>query len=184
MRIAALIFIRSGYNLAIFGAIFAVLSFMRTERFRQRTGVSPWHIPPIVWAVGSFFIAIFGTLLSVIACATTKVPGATGGSSGSGWGPVQRRAGAIRGPRATAPRGYGAPGSFPNPGTDPGPGPVLGYGSPGAGPRASSPGPPVPGAARPGWHPDPVGRHQHRYWDGTEWTEHIANNGASGVDPV
>jgi TPR repeat protein len=32
------------------------------------------------------------------------------------------------------------------------------------------------------WHPDPYGRHQHRYWDGTQWTEHIADDGVAGID--
>ena len=35
-----------------------------------------------------------------------------------------------------------------------------------------------------GWHPDPVGRHQHRYWDGSEWTSHVADNGVTAVDPL
>ena len=26
-----------------------------------------------------------------------------------------------------------------------------------------------------GWHPDPSGKHQLRYWDGTQWTDHVAN---------
>ncbi len=34
------------------------------------------------------------------------------------------------------------------------------------------------------WHPDPVNRHQLRYWDGTNWTEHVSDNGVSGVDPL
>ncbi len=34
------------------------------------------------------------------------------------------------------------------------------------------------------WHPDPTGRHQHRYWDGTVWTEHVANHGQVGRDPL
>lgn len=34
-----------------------------------------------------------------------------------------------------------------------------------------------------GWHPDPTGRHQHRYWDGQEWTEHVADAGVSATDP-
>ena len=34
------------------------------------------------------------------------------------------------------------------------------------------------------WHPDPLGRHEHRYWDGTRWTEHVANGGQSGTDPL
>jgi hypothetical protein len=28
-------------------------------------------------------------------------------------------------------------------------------------------------AAPPGWHPDPSGAGQWRYWDGTRWTEHV-----------
>lgn len=35
-----------------------------------------------------------------------------------------------------------------------------------------------------GWHPDPTGRHQHRYWDGRSWTEHVASNGATSTDPM
>jgi hypothetical protein len=34
------------------------------------------------------------------------------------------------------------------------------------------------------WHPDPLGRHEHRYWDGTRWTEHVADGGVSGHDPI
>jgi hypothetical protein len=26
------------------------------------------------------------------------------------------------------------------------------------------------------WYPDPTGRHEHRYFDGTSWTEHVADN--------
>jgi tetratricopeptide (TPR) repeat protein len=33
-----------------------------------------------------------------------------------------------------------------------------------------------------GWRDDPSGRHQHRYWGGTSWTEHIANDGTAGTD--
>ncbi len=36
----------------------------------------------------------------------------------------------------------------------------------------------------PDWHPDPAGRHQHRYWDGTNWTEHVSDFGRQSVDPV
>ncbi len=33
------------------------------------------------------------------------------------------------------------------------------------------------------WYPDPSGRHEHRYWDGTQWTEHVASHGRQSVDP-
>ncbi len=36
----------------------------------------------------------------------------------------------------------------------------------------------------PAWHPDPTGRHDHRWWDGTRWTEHVADAGVSAVDPL
>ena len=39
------------------------------------------------------------------------------------------------------------------------------------------------GQAAPNWYPDPSGRHELRYWDGTAWTEHVSSNGRQGVDP-
>ncbi|HYT38195.1 MAG TPA: phospholipid scramblase-related protein [Acidimicrobiia bacterium] len=33
------------------------------------------------------------------------------------------------------------------------------------------------------WYPDPTGRHEHRYWDGSTWTEHVASHGRQSVDP-
>ena len=35
----------------------------------------------------------------------------------------------------------------------------------------------------PGWQADPTGRHEVRYWDGSSWTEHVADRGEAGVDP-
>src|SRR5437763_388091 len=34
------------------------------------------------------------------------------------------------------------------------------------------------------WYPDPMGRYQQRYWDGSAWTEHVATNGQAAVDPM
>ncbi|MEZ5265697.1 MAG: DUF4041 domain-containing protein [Acidimicrobiales bacterium] len=34
-----------------------------------------------------------------------------------------------------------------------------------------------------GWHPDPARRHQFRWWDGSQWTAHVSDNGVAGVDP-
>lgn len=33
------------------------------------------------------------------------------------------------------------------------------------------------------WYPDPLGRHELRYWDGSQWTEHVASHGRQSVDP-
>lgn len=40
----------------------------------------------------------------------------------------------------------------------------------------------TPGPAA-GWFPDPYGRFDLRYWDGTEWTGHVARGGRQSVDP-
>ena len=39
-----------------------------------------------------------------------------------------------------------------------------------------------PGQHPPGWFPDPFGRHESRWWDGTRWTEHVASHGRQMVD--
>jgi hypothetical protein len=46
-------------------------------------------------------------------------------------------------------------------------------------PPQSPPPPPTPAQ----WAPDPFGRHEHRWWDGTAWTEHVANRGERSTDP-
>jgi len=34
-----------------------------------------------------------------------------------------------------------------------------------------------------GWYPDPSGRYELRYWNGTAWTEHVARGGQQYTDP-
>jgi hypothetical protein len=54
------------------------------------------------------------------------------------------------------------------------------YGAAGvAGPASAAA--PVPPA---GWHPDPTGRHDHRWWDGTTWTDQVSDAGTAGTDPL
>ena len=50
-------------------------------------------------------------------------------------------------------------------------------GEPPAAPAASA-APALPSPAPPAaWRPDPTGRHEHRYWDGSTWTEHVSDGG-------
>ncbi len=35
-----------------------------------------------------------------------------------------------------------------------------------------------------GWHADPMGRHELRYWDGSVWTSHVSSQGTQSVDEV
>lgn len=35
-----------------------------------------------------------------------------------------------------------------------------------------------------GWFPDPEGRHEHRWWDGSTWTDQVADAGVAATDPM
>lgn len=65
-------------------------------------------------------------------------------------------------------------------------GPVPMHGAAPNAPLPPAAAPPVaaPVGAPGGWHPDPSGRHQQRYYDGTAWTEHVADGGVQGTDPI
>lgn len=56
--------------------------------------------------------------------------------------------------------------------------------APTAAPPAAPPPTPVAPAVAASWQPDPRGRHEYRYWDGTRWTEHVSDAGAQGTDPL
>jgi len=75
-----------------------------------------------------------------------------------------------------------------------GAGPQRGPGGPnrftGSAPRGQPGRPPSPstGDGRstgvpPGWLRDPFVRHEHRYWSGSEWTEHVIDDGVPDIDP-
>ena len=38
--------------------------------------------------------------------------------------------------------------------------------------------------SNPAWLPDPTGRHQYRWWDGDQWTHHVADDGVAKSDPA
>lgn len=40
------------------------------------------------------------------------------------------------------------------------------------------------GTADAGWYPDPTGHHQSRYWDGTQWSEHVRNTLVTSDPPA
>jgi hypothetical protein len=42
----------------------------------------------------------------------------------------------------------------------------------------------VGGANPAAWHPDPTGRHQYRWWDGTTWSPNVSDDGVASEDPV
>jgi hypothetical protein len=42
----------------------------------------------------------------------------------------------------------------------------------------------VPGSTEGEWHPDPMERHEKRWWDGAQWTEHVQDGVSMSSDPL
>jgi len=40
------------------------------------------------------------------------------------------------------------------------------------------------GSHAPNWYPDPMGRHEYRWFDGVRWTDQVSSHGRQSVDPV
>ncbi|HXY26893.1 MAG TPA: DUF2510 domain-containing protein [Acidimicrobiales bacterium] len=76
--------------------------------------------------------------------------------------------------RRRGPSGISAPTSSFTDATSPGPASDAAKGSPG---KIAFTG------IGPGWLTDPSGRHEQRYWSGSEWTEHVSDGGVPGTDP-
>ncbi len=36
----------------------------------------------------------------------------------------------------------------------------------------------------PNWYPDPMGKHEYRWFDGTDWTDQVSSHGKQSVDPI
>jgi len=50
---------------------------------------------------------------------------------------------------------------------------------------AAPPMPPLPEVAVPsGWIADPTSRHELRYWDGHQWTQHVSDSGVQSIEEV
>jgi hypothetical protein len=152
----------------VLAVVFGFVAYLVSRNYGRRHGVTPWHMPSWVWGVIGFFsLALWGILI-LIAVNTTKKPGAPGQDQWPEQPPYPGTApGSPTSPTyGAAPGITGAPGPTPSPTTGP---------------------PPYPGAAPlppPGWYPDPSGRHQSRYWEGTTWTEHVGDGTATSTDPV
>ncbi|MFZ2058820.1 MAG: DUF2510 domain-containing protein [Acidimicrobiales bacterium] len=175
-RLAGLTVVYSNSTLIevlVLGAAFGLLGYYLSERYKRIRGVTPWRMPSGVWAALMFLFSLIGMVVYMIACLTTRTrTGPTGWAGGAQhWEPGPRE---FRGP---PPQGWEAP---PPPGTGfPG---LMTPTVPGAVPAAALPVPPPPPPRS--WLPDPAGRHELRYWDGTRFTEHVADAGKISVDPL
>lgn len=42
----------------------------------------------------------------------------------------------------------------------------------------------APTNSPPNWYPDPMGRHEYRWFDGANWTDSVSSHGVQSLDPV
>lgn len=175
------------------GLVWGSLCLFLANRNRQRKGFFPWKLHPAIWFIIGFVLGLIGVALCGIARATTKPPVNTFPGYGpyGGVGPPPGTPWQAPPPGTAVPSAGHYPGSYPAaypggapsyPGAAPSyPGEAPSY--PGAPP---SPPPGAPGTAGPpaAWYPDPSGRNELRYWDGTQWTAHASNSGTTSTDPL
>jgi hypothetical protein len=168
-------------------ALCGVLGYRFAARARRVFGVSPWRIPPLLWALVCVFVPIIGNLLETVALLTTRRP-----PLGGEWGPGLFRDTTVDGRPPVVPttaRPAGPQGGAPEvPPAVPTlseaqfgerrlPGPA-GWRPADAGERSAG-FPPLFG-----WYPDPTGRHELRYWDGRMWSDSVSDGPERSSDPV
>ena len=156
-----LVFVRASLYVAL-GLVFGMLAFVRSNAYKRRTGNSPWHIHPLVWGgvsvfvaflvtlMSIVFVAIFGTVLSIVAWSPRLGPGRQrAADDGNDFEPVP---------------GYSKARALARPAI-----PV----------QAATAGSPLTA-----WLADPTGRNELRYFNGSGWTEHVANGGVISADSI
>jgi hypothetical protein len=170
----------------VLSVLSAVFGYVASERYKRVRGVTPWKVPSGAWAVILFVFTIFGLVVYLVAWLSTKAR-----SESPEWHAGEPRPGyEPQNFQVRPPEGWNGPAPGPwSPKAAQGwaPPPVV-SGAPAAGePQAPPPLlPPVAVPAPPprSWLTDPSGRHELRYWDGTKFTEHVADAGKISVDPL
>jgi hypothetical protein len=143
---------------------------------RRRRGIYPWRLNPILWGLifvlGSPIIGLPLIAVSWKFTPSTDDPNANPGRrrnvfTKAQWQQQQQAAAAEENPRRFAPGTYGT--SLPPHRTE----------------AVASANGSVDAPAEPaGWLSDPSGHHEYRYWDGTDWTRHVADHGRRSTDPM
>jgi hypothetical protein len=146
------------------------------ELRRWRRGVYPWRLHSVLWGVFTVVTGGLALLLLAAAWFTTKPKPGDSLGHGKGGPPgvrtpsplAQRIAGRLRGQPAVAPPAADTAGVVPGTyGTSLPPHEVSGD------PLALEPA---------GWLPDPTGRHEYRYWNGSGWSRHVSDGGRRSTD--
>ena len=154
MRVTGLIMPRAGWYVTL-GLVFGMLAFMRSNAYRRRTGNSPWHIHPLVWGIVSVFVTFLVTLLSIVFVAIFGTV-----LSIYAWAP-RSPVGPATAHEQTGTEYFALPGIS----------------------LATGPAQAQAVTVLRAWLADPTGRHELRYFDGSGWTEHVADGGVISSDP-
>ena len=162
--------------LLVLSFVWAWFGYRLSENDRRTLGRTPWGIPSVIWALFWFISLILGLVLYLIAHATgvRRAQQLHGGPAAHavavGTQSVSERFPVYPHPANSnaTPQGPDEPGEGTTPGAE-APQHPGGTGEPAA-------------VSPPAWHPDPSGRFQFRWWDGSEWTSHVATNGQVMVD--
>jgi len=133
--------------------VFGVITGAAAQMAKQRRGVTPWRLHPVLWGLIGVVLGIFGLVLCVIAIFTTK-------------------------PTMPA-QGYSPPPSFPGSW----PPPDQSWPPPDQVPPSTTSSPQSPTSQPADWYPDPYQRHELRYWDGQSWTSNVSDGGSVSADP-
>jgi hypothetical protein len=160
--------------LLVLSLVWAWFGYRLSEADRRTLGRTPWGLPSAIWALFWFISLILGLVLYLIAHANgvRRAQQLRSGMAGSAMA-VGAPSVAQRFPVYPQPANSTATPEEP-PIEDAAPG---AEGSTGSGGSATA-----PEVSPPAWHPDPSGRFQFRWWDGSEWTSHVATNGQVMID--
>jgi hypothetical protein len=137
--------------------VFGLAGVHHARHLEKKYGTRAWGLPSWVWGLITAFSLLIGAILLLVAERPLKRQAALGL-------PAQ-------------PLGYG--------------GPTPGYGSPVVPAMAATASPALtapsaaPASTSPaaGWHPDPSGRHELRWWDGARWTTTVHDQGVTTNEP-
>ena len=160
----------------VLSLVWAWLGYRLSEKDRRTLGRTPWGIPSVVWALFWFISLILGLVLYLIAHANGVRRAQESGA---------RPAGGVMsvGPQSVAERFPAYPRPANSNATPRGPAESGEGATPPAEPSNDPSGPGgVPEVSPPAWHHDPSGRFHFRWWDGREWTSHVATNGQAMID--
>jgi hypothetical protein len=146
-----------------FAVVFGLLGYHLSRRHRLLRGVTPWRLPSFAWALICLVLQPIGIIVELVAEFTTRpAEPARDPRAPQGYHAV-----ATSSPTATALEAHAAHGL----GTSPG------HLAP----------PPGDGSGQTplfGWYADVTKRHELRYWDGRQWSDHVADAGTMAIDPL